>query len=131
VVATEHGFVVVGVVDGQRDPQLDEVLDGRSADWTSSDGRSWQAAEIQPAADADRLTFTGAYAAAEGLLAIATDTTAWPGYRSGWTSLDGRPWTPVTFSGQLMDQQSFDGWWLTGQGLVFSGTHQVWLAAAS
>jgi hypothetical protein len=55
----------------------------------------------------------------------------WPGYRSGWTSLDGRTWTPVTFSGQLMDQQSFDGWWLTGQGLVFSGTHQVWLAAAS
>ncbi len=174
-------------MDGQWDPQLSEVLHGSRAAWTSSDGRSWHVAEIQPAtnADANRLTFTGVYAAAGGLLAMATDTTgsvpgspaqAWasadgrrweplgvlgqvvprgalaadgvrmlildpddqppfsetpnPGYRRGWTSLDGRTWTPVAFSGQLMDQQSYDGWWLTGHGLVFSGTNQVWLAVA-
>ncbi len=185
VVATAQGFVAVGVIDGEWDTQLIEVLHGRSAAWVSADGRSWQPAGIQPTEDADRLTFTGVHAATEGLLAIASDTsgsvpgqpgevwasadgrrwqplgrrgevvpagdlrgdgvrmlilgtgdwspfgdTPWPGYVSGWTSLDGRTWMPVSFSGQLMDQESADGWWLTDRGLVFSGSSVIWVATA-
>jgi hypothetical protein len=185
VVATPDGFVTVGATGGQWDPQLLQVLGGSRAVWTSSDGLAWQAANIKPATNADRLTFTAVYAAADGLLAVASDTsgsvpgftpqywastdgrtwdplgvrgtvvpcgqvyadgvrmlildaactvdlsdeTPWPGYLSGSTSLDGRTWTPVSFSGQLMDQQSADGAWLTSQGLIYSGTDRVWLAA--
>jgi hypothetical protein len=185
VVATERGFVAVGVVDGEWDPVLHRILGGRSAAWTSIDGTTWQPAVVAPASGTERLTFTAIYAAADGLLAGAADTSGgvpgaagqiwisdagsrwewlgapgdavpygslnadgarmlilddgfshfdpnnaspWPGFRSGWTSLDGRTWTPVSFTGQLMAEQSFNGWWLTRDGLVLSGTNQVWLA---
>ena len=185
VVASGQGFVVVGVADGRLDAQLHQVLNGRSTAWTSPDGLGWQAATVEPVAD-DHLTFTGVYAAADGLLAIGSDTTGsvpgrpsqawtsddgrrwepqgvmgrvvprgtlagdgvrmlildpgdwspfsqapWPGYRSGWTSLDGRTWLPVSCTGQISDQQSYDGWWLTSQGLILSGSDEVWLAVAS
>jgi hypothetical protein len=185
--ATAHGFVAVGVVGGRWDSDSRQVLGGSPASWTSLDGRTWQPAEVAPATDAGGLTFSGVYAATDGLLAAATDTsgsvpfrpgqdwastdgrqwqplgrpgpvvpcgalaadgvrmlvlgdvcsmdpsddTPWPGYLAGSTSLDGRTWSPVSFSGQLMDQQSFDGWWLTGQGLIFSATGQLWLAVAN
>jgi hypothetical protein len=186
VVVTSAGFLAVGAVGGKWNATMQEVLGGSRAAWTSPDGRSWQTSEIEPAADADGLTFTGVYAAADGLLALASETsgsvpgrrpqfwasengrrweslgvggqvvpcgdlaadgvrmlilgdvcptdwnddTPFQGFRSGWTSLDGLTWTPVSFSGQLMDQQSWDHWWLTDTGLIFSGTNVIWRATA-
>lgn len=127
VVAGRDGYVAIAADVRGTAPSLP------SRAWASTDGTAWSPLGVlgtvvprgSLAGDGVRMLDLdpGAWSPFDG--------TPWPGYERAWTSSDGRAWTPVTFSGQLMDQESFDGWWLTPTGLVFSGTDRTWTAAAT
>jgi hypothetical protein len=88
------GFVIVGRV-GEADVVGAEPAVGRPAAWTSPDGATWLAAEVE-GAEATGATLSTVIAGADGLFATGrqTDTTELSGQGplSGWASTDGRSW---------------------------------------
>jgi len=88
------GFVIVGRV-GEADVVGGEPAVGRPAAWTSPDGVTWLAAEVE-GAEAAGAWLSTVIASADGLFATGrqTDTTEMSGQGplSGWASTDGRSW---------------------------------------
>jgi len=94
VTAYAGGFVIVGRV-GEADVLGGPPAVGMPAAWTSPDGLTWLAAEVE-GAEATGATLSMVIAGADGLFATGrqTDTTeiSGQGPLSGWVSTDGRSW---------------------------------------
>jgi hypothetical protein len=92
VTAYPGGFAIVGRV-GQAEVRGGPPPVGRPAAWTSPDGVTWLAAEVEgsEAPDASLFTVVGG---ADGLFATGyrKEFTTWQSPRSGWASTDGRSW---------------------------------------
>jgi hypothetical protein len=104
VEATRDGFVLVGWV-GETEADARERGEwqptGRPAAWTSTDGRSWTAADVQgPELAGGRLTQV--LVGDEGLFAtgVASPTEQWWETTSGWASVDGRSWDLIGALGE-------------------------------
>ena len=94
VTAYAGGFVIVGRV-GEADVLGGPPAVGRPAAWTSADGVTWLAADVE-GAEATGAVLSTVIAGAHGLFATGrqTDTTELSGQGplSGWASTDGRSW---------------------------------------
>lgn len=153
VLAPDDGFIVVGSArepDQPRDvePMPKEV--GRPAAWTSSDGRSWVASDVEGSpVPLGRLSQV--VAGAEGFFAIGVaQEREYQWQSSGWASADGHTWrllgelgvdlpgirvlasdgvhimafgTPTLYSLELAGWSSTDG--MEWNPLVMSGTAQL------
>ncbi|MEJ8668078.1 hypothetical protein WKI71_04395 [Streptomyces sp. MS1.AVA.1] len=94
--ATPYGFVVAGMAS-EEDPSAELGFRLLPKAFVSSDGRTWQAADLGPAGRNDDLDAIGAVAmSGKGgfLVASGRQTT------QVWTSKDGRRWTPAAGAGR-------------------------------
>jgi hypothetical protein len=94
VTAYAGGFVIVGRV-GEPYVRMATESEARGvpAAWTSADGVTWLAAEVE-GSEAPGATLLTVVAGADGLFATGypTEWTSWQSPRSGWASTDGRSW---------------------------------------
>jgi hypothetical protein len=122
VAAHAGGFVIVGRV-GDADVRGGPPAVGKPAVWTSPDGVTWLAAEVEGSEAPGASLFT-VVAGADGLFATGrqTDTTELSGQGplSGWASADGRSW-------QLLGEMGTDLPLATGNpAMVYGdGAHMV------
>lgn len=97
VTAYAGGFVIVGRV-GEPYVRMASESQARGvpAAWTSSDGVTWLAAEVE-GSEAPGATLLTVVAGADGLFATGypAEWTSWQSPRSGWASSDGRSWQLV------------------------------------
>lgn len=89
------GFVVVGRV-GEPDGSNGVPGSGRPAAWTSPDGLTWTAAQVD-GAEATGAGLNKVIVGADGLFAVGRQLVTWTavgpqGPLSGWASTDGRTW---------------------------------------
>jgi hypothetical protein len=93
VTAYADGFVIVGRVGEPNVRAATESARGVPAAWTSADGVTWLAAEVE-GSEAPGATLLTVVAGADGLFATGypTEWTSWQSPRSGWASTDGRSW---------------------------------------
>lgn len=91
VTAYAGGFVIVGRV-GEPYTRTGPAR-GVPAAWTSADGATWLAAEVE-GSEAPDATLLTVVAGADGLFATGypAEWTSWQSPRSGWASTDGRSW---------------------------------------
>ncbi len=96
VTAYAGGFVIVGRVGEPYLREATESARGVPAAWTSADGVTWLAAEVE-GSEAPGATLLTVVAGADGLFATGypTEWTSWQSPRSGWASTDGRSWQLV------------------------------------
>jgi hypothetical protein len=93
VTAYAGGFAIVGRVGEPNVRAATESAHGVPAAWTSADGVTWVAAEVE-GSEAPGATLLSVAAGADGLFATGypTEWTSWQSPRSGWASTDGRSW---------------------------------------
>jgi hypothetical protein len=90
VTAFAGGFVIVGRV-GEADVVGGPPAVGRPAIWTSSDGVTWVAAEVE-GAEAPGALLSTVVAGADGLFATGRQIGTMQVSAQGWASADGRSW---------------------------------------
>jgi hypothetical protein len=92
VTAYAGGFVIVGHV-GEKEVLGGPPAVGKPAAWTSADGVTWVAAEVEGSEAPDASLFT-VVAGADGLFATGytNEFATWQSPRSGWASTNGRSW---------------------------------------
>jgi hypothetical protein len=92
VTAYPGGFALVGRV-GEADVLGGSAGVGKPAAWTSPDGMTWLAAEVEGSEAPGASLFT-VVAGVDGLFATGytTEFATWQSPRSGWASTDGRSW---------------------------------------
>jgi hypothetical protein len=100
VTAYAGGFAIVGRVGEPNTLAATESARGVPAAWTSPDGVTWLAAEVE-GSQAPGATLLKVVAGADGLFATGypTEWTSWQSPRSGWASTDGRSWQLVGVMG--------------------------------
>ena len=90
VTAYAGGFAIVGRV-GEADVLGGPPAVGRPAAWTSPDGVTWVAAEVE-GAEASGALLSTVVAGADGLFATGRQIDTMEVSAQGWTSTDGRSW---------------------------------------
>jgi hypothetical protein len=90
VTAYAGGFVIVGRV-GEADVLGGSPAVGRPASWTSPDGVTWVAAEVE-GAEAPGALLSTVVAGADGLFATGRQINTMEVSAQGWASTDGRSW---------------------------------------
>lgn len=132
VTAYADGFVIVGRV-GEPDVQgVTESAVGTPAAWTSPDGVTWVAAEVE-GSEAVGATLSTVIAGADGLFATGRQADTSPtqmwgqGPLSGWASPDGRSWQLVGEMGTDLPLASFTG----RNSFAGDGAHMVMLGRES
>jgi hypothetical protein len=100
VTAYTGGFAIVGRIGEPNVLAADESARGVPAAWTSADGVTWLAAEVE-GSEAPGAALLTVVAGADGLFATGypTEWTSWQSPRSGWASTDGRSWQLVGQAG--------------------------------